>query len=190
MAYSSGAGFHLRKSVYGGDLPAGMNFLLDDSATFTIGDAVQVDTDGLLVRSTAGEEVLGVLVGIVSDDDINVFSLDSGSAPIAGSTLTGDDTIATSSTNSTDSTRSVNGKVVLDPAGALLWYNDSSGTLAQTNLCQFFNGNATADQIDQTSASDANGQWQLMELDPDGDSDASKGLFRIAENQNHPYTQD
>jgi hypothetical protein len=167
-----------------------MNFLLDDSATFTIGDAVQVDTDGLLVRATASEEVLGVLVGIVSDNDINVFSLDSGSAPIAGSTLTGDDTITTSATNSADATRSVNGKVVLDPAGSLLWYNDSSGTLAQTNLCQFFDNDADADQIDQTTGDDSTGQWQLMELDPDGDSDVSKGLFRIAENQNHPYSQD
>lgn len=188
MAYSSGAGFRFRKSLYGGDLPAAQQILLDDSATFTIGDSVQVDTDGLIVVSTAGEEVLGVLVGIVNQDGINVFS--TGAAGTDGSTLTGDDTITTSSTNSTATARKLKGEVIVDPAGAILWYNDSNGTLAQTNLYQFFNGVAAGDQIDQATASDTNGQWQLVELDPDGDADASKGLFRIAESQNHPYTQD
>jgi hypothetical protein len=69
-----------------------------------------------------------------------------------------------------------------------LFSNDSSGTLATTNLMQFFDL-TDEDTINQGSASDASGQFQLVGLDPDGDADASKGLFRIAESQLDAYAQ-
>jgi len=69
-----------------------------------------------------------------------------------------------------------------------LFSNDSSGTLATTNLLQFFDL-TDEDTINQSSASDTSGQFQLIGLDPDNDGDVSKGLFRIAESMLDPYAQ-
>ena len=65
----------------------------------------------------------------------------------------------------------------------MLWYNDSDGTLARTNIGQYFYVLSGSNQIDSASAADTNGQFELIEIDPDNDGDASKGLFRIAESQ-------
>jgi hypothetical protein len=43
------------------------------------------------------------------------------------------------------------------------------------------------DQIDQAAQSATVGQFQLWKLDPDEDSDASKGLFKIAQWQGESW---
>lgn len=187
MAKSSGAkGFEFRKSLIGLEHPAIMEFLLDDSAQFTLGDAVRLDTDGLLVVSGATSTTLGILVGLVDQNGIPVAS--PRAQGVSGSTLSGDDTITTSSTNSTDGTRKLKGQVIVDPAGTNLYYNDANGSLAQTNLGQCFDMTSTGDQIDTGTAADGTAVFQLMQIDPDGDGDASKGLFRLNEPQ-HRYTE-
>lgn len=180
MAYTASTGFRFRKSLIGVEHPGTMDILLAGSATVKIGDLVRVNTSGLLVRCATGEVPLGVLVGIVDKNGINVFS--PRAAGTTGATLTPDDQVATSSTNATDATRNLKGQVIVDPAGTQLFYNDADGDFAQTNLFQFFDV-ANGNQVTQGSAGDANGQVQLVQLDPDGDGDASKGLFRINENQ-------
>jgi hypothetical protein len=180
MAKTAATGFYPRKHLYGLEHPAVQEYILAGSATVKIGDLVRVNTSGLLVRAATGEAPCGVLVGIVDQNGINVFS--PRASGTTGATLTPDDTVATSSTNATDATRYLKGQVILDPAGVLLFYNDADGDLALTNLFQFFDA-AAGSQITTGGASDANGQMQLMKLDPDGDADASKGLYRINENQ-------
>ena len=183
MAKSSTSvkGFDYRKSLRAGENYVKLQFLLDDSAEFTLGDMVRIDTDGLLVVNGAGNTIFGKLDGIVDLNGINIFS--PRAQGTAGSTLTPDDTITTSSTNSTDATRKIKGEVIIDPAGLNLYYNDSNGTLAQTNVGQCFDLTSTGDQVDQATATDGTAQMQLLQIDPDGDGDASKGLFRIVENQ-------
>jgi hypothetical protein len=183
MAVSSTSvyGFKYRKSLSGMVKPVSHNFLLNDSAEFTIGDAVRLDSDGLLVVASAGGPIVGILDGIVDRFGVNAFS--PRAQGTLGSTLTPDDTITVSSTNSSDATRKLKGQVLLDVGGDILWYNDSDDTLAQTNVGQLFDTTAMADRISVTTASDTSGGFQLLEIDPDGDSDASKGLFRIVENQ-------
>lgn len=180
MAKTAAKGFFLRKNLTSVDAPSSVDILLAGSTTVTIGDLVRVNTSGLLVTAASGEVVGGVLVGIVDQNGVSVFS--PRATGTSGATLTGDDTVATASTNATDATKNLKGQVVLDPAGASLFYNDADGDFAQTNLFQFFDV-ANGDQVTQGSAGDANGQVQLIQLDPDGDGDASKGLFRINENQ-------
>lgn len=170
--------FEPRKYLYGNEHPSAQNFRMGNSATLTIGDVVRLNNAGALVRCAAGDAVLGILVGIVDDKDINPFSLIYTNN--TGATLTPDDTVVTASDNTTRA-QYLKGKVLVDPAGVILFYNDASGNLALTNLGQFFDHDADADQIDQSTASDTSGQFQLIELDPDGDADLSKGLFRIAE---------
>jgi hypothetical protein len=157
-----------------------MDVLLAGSATVKIGDLVRVNTSGHLVRAAAGEVVLGVLVGITDKNGLNVFS--PRASGTTGATLTPDDQVATASDNATNAAKNLKGQVIIDPAGVCLFYNDADGDLAQTNLLQFFdvtNGN----QVAIGGASDSNGQVQLVQLDPDGDGDASKGLFRLNETQ-------
>ena len=182
MAKSAATGFFLRGSLYGNIEPAAaVAFLIDDSATVKAGDSITLDSDGNARRSAVGEAVLGIAVALTDLNGLNVFTPQA--AGLTGSTLTEDDQIAVSSTNTTDATRNVKVLVQLDPAGCLLWYNDSSGTLARTNLLNLFDVVSGGNQVDQSTASETSGQYQLIKIDPDGDGDASKGLFRIAEPQ-------
>lgn len=181
MAYSATTGFRLRKNLYGITTQETHRFIIGNSATIKIGDAVRLNTSGFLVRSAAGEPVLGIVAGITDRNGLNLFTPQAQGT--VGSTLTPDDQVAVSSTNQSDGTRSLKADVVLDPAGVNLYYNDASSTLAQTNVGQLFDVASGSSQIDQGTASDTAGQFQLLEIDPDGDGDASKGLFRIMENQ-------
>lgn len=180
MAKTAATGFSFRKGLNGLEHVGSEDYLLAGSATVRVGDLVRVNTSGLLVRAASTEAPLGVLTGIVDSAGINAFS--PRAQGTSGATITGDDTIATASDNATNAAKNLKGQVAVDVSGQLLFYNDADSTLAQTNLFQFFDV-ANSNQVTVGSASDANGQVQLMELDPDGDGDVSKGLFRIAENQ-------
>jgi len=183
MAKTANKGFFMREGLNGLEHVGVQEYILKASSTFTIGDLVRVNTSGHLVTCATGEAPAGVLVGIVSNSGISAFeSSRVESAAISGATITGDDTVATASDNVTNTAKNLKGQVLVDVSGQLLFYNDSDSTLALTNLFQFFDVDS-GDQVTVGSASDANGQVQLMALDPDGDGDVSKGLFRIAENQ-------
>ncbi len=180
MAKTATTGFNFRQSYIGTEHPARTLFLLAGSATVKIGDLVRVNNAGLLVRAAAGEPTAGVLTGIVDQNGINAFS--PRAQGTTGATLTPDDQIATASDNATNAVKNLKGEVILDFGGTNLYFNDADSTLAQTNLFQFFDV-ANGNQVTVSTASDANGQVQLIELDPDGDADVSKGLFKICENQ-------
>lgn len=180
MAKSSTSiyGFSLERSLMGVNNPADLDLVIKDSSTITIGDPVRWSTDGYIKRSAAGEAVLGIVIGLVDKDGLNVFS--PRAQGTTGTTLTPDDTIAVSSTNSSDATRSLKASVVLDPPGSLLWRNKTDGTLTATNLGQMFDVGATVGQIATGTASDTNGQFQLVAIEP---SDTTVGYFRIVESQ-------
>ncbi len=180
MAKTASTGFDFRKTFNGLEHPGTQDFILAASATVKIGDLARVNTSGYLVRAETGTSPIGVLVGIVDQNGINVFS--PRASGTTGSTLTPDDQIATSSTNTSDATRKLKGQVIVDVSGTCIFYNDADTTLAQTNLLQFFDV-ANGNQVTVGSASDANGQVQCIGIDPDGDADVSKGLFRINESQ-------
>jgi len=167
------AGFSYRKSLITKDEPTLLYFIIDNSDTITIGDAIMINTDGHAVVATAGEEVAGIAAQVV---DKNGIAID----PDSGTT----DTWTVASDNETSAMKKVG--IIMSPFA--LFSNDSSGTLATTNLMQFFDL-TDEDTINQGSASDASGQFQLVGLDPDNDGDASKGLFRIAESMLDPYAQ-
>lgn len=180
MAYTAATGFRFRKSLHGPDNPMILKFRAGNSVTLTHGDAVRLNNAGLVVLAAAGNPVLGIVHGITDELGGNLLAL--GYKNNTGATLTGDDTVATASDNSTR-TNYIMVEVEVDPAGSAVYYNDADGNLAQTNLLQFFDVLAASDQIDSSSASDTSGQFQLVALDPDGDGDLSKGLWRIAESQ-------
>ena len=132
---------------------------------------VRVDTDGLALRAAATESIAGVVAGVVTQDGTSV-------TPDAGTT----NTWTFDSDNSTAATKKL--KVRIIPAlPDYLFFNDSNTAMAQTNLFQYCDI-ADQDQADTSGPGDAStAQLQIMELDPDKDSDLSKGLFRIVETQ-------
>jgi hypothetical protein len=165
--------FEYRKSLVTKDEPTLLYFIINNSETITRGDAVNIDANGHAEPADATEKVMGIVAHVVDKNGIKV-------APDSG-TL---DNYTVASDNETSAQKKV-GIIVSKYA---LFYNDSDDTLATTNLGQFFDL-ITEYQIDASSASDTSGTFQLMELDPDGDADASKGLFRIAESQMDHYAQ-
>ena len=179
MALSASTGFRL----YGGIDVANqvlLKFKIANSTTLKLGDLVRVNTGGFLVRAASTEVVGGVLVGVTDKDGTppwTAFWINN-----AGITITNDDTVVSSSTNQTRTDNYIQGQIILDPPGTVLYYNDADAALAATNLLQFFDV-ASSNQVTVGGASDANGQVQLIGIDPDNDGDASKGLFRINENQ-------
>lgn len=180
MAATSSTGFKYGQNLYGKDTPVAIRYRLGNSATMKIGDAIRLNTAGGIVRVAAGNPVLGVLVGITDEKGTNPFG--QGYVNGTGATLSGDDTVTSASDNTTR-TNYLEAEVIVDPAGSILWYNDANGDFALTNTGQLCDVVAASDQIDQSSASDTSGQFQLVKIDPDKDADASKGMFRIAEPQ-------
>jgi len=182
MAKTAATGFYPRGNLLGGEntVPS-IDYIIDNSATLAIGDAVRINTAGYVVRAGVGVATCGIVVGLVDQFGTNVFS--PRASGVTGATLSPDDTIATSATNTTNLTRLLKAQVQFDPGGIMLWYNQADAALAQTNLLQFFDCNAASNQITQASASDTSGTFQLIKLDPDGDGTTTKGLFRIVENE-------
>lgn len=185
MAYTANTGFRYFKSLSGNTAaPTPVPIKLANSTTLRIGDVVRVNTSGLLVTNGASGVAAGVLVGLTDENGINPFG--HGIENHYGVTLTGDDTLTTASDNSTRA-HYIEGMVIIDPAGDCIWLNKADGALTQTNLFQFFDIDASSRQIAASSASDTNGVFQLIFLDPEASggqtADSTKGGFRLVENQ-------
>ena len=59
-----------------------------------------------------------------------------------------------------------------------LFYNDADASLTQAGEKEFYSL-VDEDQVDGSTNHATVGELQLWSRDPDGDSDASKGIFRI-----------
>lgn len=173
--------FEFKRSLNGTPDPKlvwGDKTIIANSVTVKVGDAVKIDTDGFIALATAGDKIFGILNGVTDKNGISI-------EPDAASTPT---TYTVASDNETGSTTTTKKKALIDSNIDSLYKNDASGDLTQTMIGQFFDL-TDQDQINQGSASDTAGQFQLMELDPDSEDNASMGLFKIAESQLSPYAQ-
>jgi len=171
--------FEFKKSLSGGaerKLLCGAETVIANSVELKVEDAVKWDTDGFIALATAGDKVLGIVEGVVDKDGIAI-------EPDA-------DTLNTYTMASDNETAAAKMKrASIDISKNSLYKNDASGDLTRTMIGQLFDL-TDEDQIDQGTASDTSGQFQLIRLDPDNESDASMGLFKIAESQLDPFTQD
>lgn len=167
-----GKGFQFANTLGGESItPLTLDVLAKASVAFEKGDAVRINTSGHVDVADANEAIAGIVLSVVDkygtrvDNDANAL-----------------DTWTMDSDNVTDTDK--NYQVRFIPALAnYLFYNDADGDLAQTNLLQYFDL-ADHTQVQQSSASDtAPKQVRLVAIDPDGDGDASKGLFQIIESQ-------
>jgi hypothetical protein len=189
MAVSSTSvkGFKPYKSLVGVDMPNQLLFILENSATVTVGDAIRLDTNGCVKRCASTDPaVLGIVTGIYDQNgQLGVFSPRIPGTAIAGATLTPDDTITTASDNRTNTLKQLSVYIHMDINGDILYQNNANNTgLTQSNVGQFYNVvSSNAGQIDTASNSSTSGQFQLVSLNPDGDGVTSKALFRIVQSQ-------
>lgn len=180
MARTNSKYFEYRKNLNGvGSTPTPLKVLVANSTTLKLGQMARVNTGGFAVPVGVGNAAIGAVSGLVDNNGIPVNSF--GYTGQTGHTNSGDDTVVTASNNQT---RALAVYAMITVAlESILYFNDASSDLAQTNLMQLFDVVSTSDQIDASSASDTSGTYQLVELNPDNDGDASKGLFRVAEPQ-------
>lgn len=183
MARTASTGFFQTKCLLGIDpMSTTMYYLIDDSATVKVGDAITLDADGNARRSAIGEAVVGICTGFVTRTGLNVFTPQA--QGLTGSTLTEDDQIAVSSTNTTDATRYITVAVNICPW--CLYKNDADGDLARGQLLTCYDVLTGGNQIDQSTTSETSGQFQLVQLETvkeEDVSDASVGYFKINESQ-------
>jgi len=186
------AGYIPRRTLRGDTTGAVKDFLIENSATITLGDDVDV-TAGYVGLTGASARSMGVVIGFFRDlgngkkialgtDAARGYAATrSGNAGVFGS-----DTVVAESDNVTVDKIGV--KVCIDPE--MEYYNDANTTVAltQAHVGTYFNNVSASDQIDSnTSAvfdeSDATEQWILLEVDPDNDADTSKGVFKKVKSQ-------
>ena len=161
------AGFTFRKSLQGAQEVAQLDLIGANSVVFQVGDLIRVNTSGFAALATAGDLILGVVTGVVSK---NRTTIDPDSATL--------DTYTMASDNQTVAQKRVKYIPALQD---YLFYNDADDSLASTNLFQYFNLNDEND-VDVSGSSDSTlSTVRLVQLDPDGDGDVSKGLFQIVE---------
>lgn len=163
------AGFSFRKQLDGTNEYTLMEMIGANSVVFQRGDLIRVNNAGFAALVTTGDLVLGVVEAVVDKNGIAV-------APDSGTT----DTWTMNSANQTSA--SYQYKVQYIPAlPQYLFYNDSDDTLARTNLFQYFPVNDENDVNGSSSSDTVLDTVRLIEIDPDHDGDASKGLFQIVE---------
>ena len=179
------AGFEYRGQLNGAQNPVTHDIVIANSVTVKVGDVLTMtalSSGGGCSRAAAGSRVLGVCVGIV---DKNGIDLDNTSTDNYDGTWTSSSkTYITSSDNKTD--KLIAAKVVVDKYA--VWYNDSAGSLAAADEFKYFDL-TDQDQIANQDGHDTVGAFILIKRDPDGDADASKGLFVITESYLNAYTQ-
>jgi len=165
------AGFSLRGHLLGAQNPVTDHIIIAASETVTVGDAMKMSS-GYAAVCDANDRIYGVCIGIV---DKNGIDLDSTSSDNYDGTWTSSSSTYTASADNTTD-KQIKAIIVADPYA--LWYNDADADLTAAMDKQFFSL-VDEDQIDGDTNSATVGEMQLWSRDPDGDSDASKGLFRI-----------
>ena len=166
------AGFEFRGHLLGADNPVTRDAIITNSQTVKVGDALTMTT-GFALRAAANGRIMGICIGIYTKKGIPLDNADSGT-DYDGTWTSSSQTYAAASDNQTD--KMVVAKMICDPYA--LFYNDADADLTSAMDMQHFSL-VDQDQVDGDTNSGTVGEMQLWKRDPDGDADASKGLFHI-----------
>lgn len=170
MADIKGPGFQYARNMDGSAyVPSLIYAIAKDSVTFTIGDAVRINTSGYVDICDAGEYVVGVIAQVVDAD---------------GYPLTPDSATTHDYTMDSDNTTVDQNLIGFIPAlPHYLFWNDADADLSAIDIGQYFDL-ISSSQVDGDSNHDTTTKTvRLWQYDPDGDADASKGLFNFVESQ-------
>lgn len=178
--------FNYRGQLSGGkENPVTLQVGIANSQTVTVGDAVKLQalsSGGGILPATAGSKIFGIVVGITDQYGIDLDN--TSPSNFDGTWTSGTKAYAAASNNMTN--KLVKAKVIVDENS--LWYNDAAGDLVVADEFKYFDI-TSATQIADQNGNDTAGAFLLVRRDPDGDADASKGLFKIAESYLQPYVQ-
>ncbi len=182
-------GFYPYRTLGGNTGGDERDFIIEDSATLTLGDTVDV-TAGYAGQCANSERPMGVLIGFVvligngrsvpidQDASGTLTGTHSGNSGVVGS-----ETYVTASDNIT--VDQVMARVQVDPM--MEYYNDADSTLTQAEVGTYFDTNSAGDRITGAGTTGAEGSnntgWILTEIDPFNDGDASKGVFLNTKSQ-------
>jgi hypothetical protein len=169
----------------GSENPVTLAVRIANSSTVAVGEAVQTEafgSGGGCKRAAAGTEVLGIVVGIVNKDGIDLDNANDSSYD--GTWTSSSQTYVAASDNMTD--KEIKALVVVDKNS--LWRNDAAGDLAVADELKYFDL-TSATQIADQNGDDNAGAFILISRDPLGDGDDSQGLFKIAESELDAYAQ-
>ena len=174
----------MAKFDYAGQLngaanPVIRNFLIANSADVAVGEALSFSLGAL--TSTAGDKILGICIGIVDSDGID---MDNTSQTLDGTWVSSTKTYTAAADNVT--VLGVRAQCICDKNA--LFKNDSDDTLTALMEGQKFNL-ISGTQVDGDTNVDAAGQMELVKWDPEGTSDASMGTFKICESYGDAYVQ-
>ena len=178
MARTSNKGFRLEKSLVGIDSPPVLEYIITNSATITLGDAIEIiDDAGYANVADADDKVAGVAVGVVTTNGISVFGH---GAPTTDGTVTGDDTFTAASDNKTDQQV----KVQIVYPNDSLFYNEADSALTAAEVGRYFALTATGDQVTGTGDGTAR-TCQLVQILTlaGGPNSGGEGLFRFSRSQ-------
>lgn len=179
------AGFYPYRHLAGTTGGALQDFIIENSATVTLGDAVDVAA-GYANRVAAGDRIMGVAVGFGRQlSNGEVVPLDQDAAGTFTATRSGNagvlnsETVVVASDNAT--VDKIVARVQIDPN--MTYFNDADDTLTQAMIGRYFDLNSDADDADVATEAAFSAQVILLEIDPHNDADVSKGVFKIVESQ-------
>ena len=164
--------FKFRKNLDGSSqVPSLLYGIGKNSVIFTVGDTIRFNTSGFLDLATTTEQNIGIVAGVVNPKGLPV-DCDAG-------------TVDTWTMTAGNQTVAMNQVVFLPSFGHYAFSADSDTTIEQASLGKYFALNSTSDGIVTSGESDTIGtlDCQLIGIDPDGDADASKGLYRFVNSQ-------
>jgi hypothetical protein len=170
------ASFKYVGQLNGAENPVIRNVLIKNSASVAVGEALTFSSGA--DSAAAGNKILGVCVGIVDSDGID---LDNTAQTLDGTWVSSTKTYTAGDDNVTDD--GVRAQVIVDKEA--LFYNDSDDTMTAAMECMKFNL-TSATQIDGDTNVDAAGQFELVKWDS---ADASAGTFKICESYGDAYVQ-
>ncbi len=160
-------------------------FIIQNSQTIELGQTIKV-VSGFASASGAAVRIMGVANAFMRDlgnGQIISFGTDASSGTTGTRTgnhgVLGSDTYVASSTNQTVDKVMV--QVIVDPKAE--YHNVASGSLTTAMVGNYFDVVSTSDQIDYTVNATTVKQFILMDLDPDRDAVATKGIFKLVQSQ-------
>jgi len=176
--------FQYRGQLNGAENPVLITVPIANSQTVVVGRALKMQTlgsGGGVMPATAGSKIIGMCVGLVDSAGID---LENTKQVLDGTYSSSAQSYAAAADNMT--VKRVSAIVCIDKYS--LWYNDTAGDLVAADELKFFDL-ASDSQVADQNGSDSAGALVLIKRNPDGDDDASKGIFAIAETQLEPYAQ-
>ena len=171
-------GFNFRYNLAGRTSGIQRQWIIADSQTITVGDMVELNS-GYVALVGAGSPIMGVVIGLVDKNGINMdnskLAIAGTSASYTSSTKT---TVAGSDNTTTDYLKAV---VDIDPFSVWSGATDNASTDTQASLAGCYTDLvAGSDQADDDTAAVTLAQLFIWGADPEN---SAYNLYSIAEHQ-------